>query len=683
MKSYQEFFNLTEENNQITKDFLKHVVSSSGGRFSDASNSNKSIIRIPSGMKNAEIISVFKTALSKIKNEYDDIKNFSSIVFKEKGRKSSGSDGYPAIIGGDAPNKGFSAYGDGFRIFITDKDDGGDSDAGGGGGKPKAADYEASICVEYNVKQLMAKNKKRSEVVNEAMDITFGSDNKKIQSYVKKANPLGSETPLTKTGKAVSQALSGPQYFVHAGTGLPNAKNNYQGGSDNTPKSDIVGWNGGNDYPQQYRYSLKKVGDGAGAQLMSGKKAESKGIFKASWDSWKIGASSKKGIVSLLENMEKKLTDNIEISQGAAAIKAKLKKWLLEGIYAKQIINQTRQKLVSNYRKVWILNNKKQFEIVDAGSLSDVQVQNYVKAIFSLSGLLEERGNPNNYLFYEVVRGQDERGSMIDVVIGGIYTINIRNKGAQRGKLYELYKKTLAVDEKEEISAILNASLKGKELREDISEFISNNENIKKHIVFEAGSGWFKFTGSTHPTSKDGDIMNSDSGSPAVADSILEFNDGGLGYIVRMNDYANKKADLVGRIYVAFKGSGDVRYTSVRMPTESLESGNELNSLIENSVSKHFDFLYEDLLMENLFGKLKDYASGAWQKTKQVAASVAQYGKAILNDVLDFSKRLYEAALGTIKKIFSELHTILSQGVSTFLDFVGLGEPEGNFTISG
>ena len=689
MKSFKEIYKnsiLTEENNQITKDFLKHVVSSSGGRFSDASNSNKVIIRIPSGMKNTEIISVFKTALSKIKNEYDDIKNFSSIVFKEKGRKSSGSDGYPAIIGGDAPDKGFSPYGDGFRIYITDKDDGGD---GGGGGKPKAADYEAAICVEYNVRSLgKSLRKPREEVLKEAMEIAFQKNSDKIEKYMKKANPYSkSETPLTKTAKAVSKDLSGPTYFVHSGTGIGNSGNHYGGGSDTTPKSDIVGTDDKKKFPREYRYSLKKLGDsGEGAQLMSGKKEESKGIFKASWDSWKVGANSKQGIVSIMNAMENKLTGNIEISSGVSAIKKRLKKWLFEGDQSGDIIKKVKENLPG---KVYATNSRREWVVKDKNTIRDEDIQKYIKAIFSLMGLLDETRKFENNIFHEVVgnREKSKRGEMIDVVTGKKYTLVISLGGKNTSKtaqLHELFKMTIAQNEVEEVKKILDASLKGKELREDIANFIKNNENIKRHIVFEAGSGWYKFTGKEHPTTEKGNISQGrDPGSPAVADSIMGFSDSKLGDVIPMYTYANENFNLVNQIYVAFKGSGDVRYTSVRMPTESVQNTSSLDTLIEKTISSHFDILYHDLLMESLWGKIQDYAVGAWQKTKQVAASVVQYGRMVLNNILDFSKRLLKAALESVKNIFNELYTMLSQGISQFLDFVGLGEPEGDFTISG
>lgn len=677
MKSFKEIYEhsiLTEENNKITKEFLKAVVSKSSNKFMDVSNTNKAIIAVPEGTSEGDITSTFKDALKDMKGY-----SFSDVRYKEKGKSSSGSDAYPAVVAGSGSKlRGLNEKG--LRVFITNiKEDGGE---GGGGGKPKAADYEAAICVEYNLKTL---GKSRKEGLEEAMNIAFQNNSDKIKKYIKKANPYSkSETPLTKTGKAVAEGLSGPKYFVHSGTGIGTAKNFYDGGSDTTPKSDIVGSNDGKKFPRKYRYSLKKLGDsGEGAQLMSGKREESKGIFKASWDSWKNAASSKQGIKKIMDDMQKKLIDNIKISSGVSEIKKNLKKWLFEGSYHKIIIDQTKKNLP---KEVYFLNNKKEWVITQTSTIPDIRIQKYIKAIFALSGLLDEQGVPENYLFHEVVgRGKNlEKGAIIDVVMTKNYKLNIRLRGEKTAKLYELYKMTLGEKQKEEISSILAASLKGKELRNDIENFIKTNQNIKRHIVFEAGSGWYKFTGKEHITNEEGIILHGqDPGSPSVADSIMEFSDSGLGEIILMHTYANTNFSLVDRIYVAFKGSGDVRYTSVRMPTESILHKDDLSVLIEKTISSHFDLLYDDLLVESLWGKVKDYAVGAWQKTKQVAASVVQYGKMILNDILDFGKRLFEAAVESIKKIFGELYTMLSQGISQFLDFIGLGEPEGDFTLSG
>jgi hypothetical protein len=686
MKSYQEFFNLTEENNKITKQFLTNVITSSRGIFSDVSNSGKAIIRVPSGTKSDKIVSVFKAALDKTKTEDNDI-TFSKITFKEKGRTSSGSDDYPSVVGGKPPKKGFSSDKDGFRIYITDKDDGGED--GAGGGKPKAADYESAICVEYNVKQLMSsKKKKRSQVLDEAMNIAFSASpgpDKKADSYAKKAVPNSrSESTLTKVGKAVALQLSGAEYFVHAGGSLPNTQTFYDGGSDNTPKSDIVGRVGG-DYPRNYRYSLKKTGDKEGAQLMSGKRDESKGVFKASWDSWKVNTSSKQGIMTILNGMEKKLSDNIEITKGAKQIKKDLKTWLFE-TNRTRLISQVRDLLPS---QVFIKNRKDEWEIVEntnKAKLNDEKILNFIQASFSMAGLLEMTKAAEGHLLHEVVRGQSNPGKMIDVVMGGKYTLYIRrgNQGEQTGTLYELYKLTLSAKESESVEAILDASIAGRELRDEISKFISKNSNIKRHIVFEAASGWYKFTKQTHPHDKEGKISAGTApASPAVADSILEFNDGGVRSITPTWKYANEHSDLVTKLYVAFKGSGDKRYTSVRIPTESFSHENNIHTLIENSVSKYFDLLHEDLLMESLLGKVKDYAVGAWQQTKKITSDLVQYGKSFVNGIVDFSRRVYQAAMSAIKRVFGELYEVLSQGISAFLDFVGLGEPEGDFTISG
>jgi hypothetical protein len=520
------------------------------------------------------------------------------------------------------------------------------------------------------------------------MKIAFQGKKDKRDSYVKKANPLaprGQESILTKTGRAVAEGMArDPKYFVHSGSGLGDEENNYPGGSDKTPKSDIVGSNNGTSFPKDYRYSLKKTGDKSeGAQLMSGKKEESKGIFLASWKSWKRSGRITEQFKELLEDMEKNLKSNIQITHDTSEIKENFKKWLFSSNYSSSIIEQVVEKLP---QKVFAMNSKKEWVIKERGNLDDKEIREYLRAIFALAGVLDRTQNIEHNLFHEVVRGSDEKGSVIDVITNKHFTLNIRrgNVGKKSMSLYSLYKLTVAEDEREEVKKVLDAAFSGRVLEKQIEEFTKKNVDLKQHIVFEAASGWYKFTGNLHPVDESsGKILDLDSGAAAVASAILEFNDSGFGGITKMHTYAKKKSKLVDKIYVAFKGSGNVRYTSVRMPTESVEIENDLNSIIENSVSKHFDSLYEDLLMEGLFGKIKDFASGAWQKTKQVAAGVMQYGKLVLNGIVDFSKRLYEAALGAITKVFSELYAVLSQGFSAFLDFVGLGEPEGDFTISG
>ena len=667
MKSYQEFSNLIEQKKQKTdaSEAALDAALKNNKNFSKASNKSKTIIRVPQGT-GENILSVFDGVLNDAK------------YFGKTGRGESGSGSYTSVKG--------TYNGEKIVIFITEKED-----SGGGGGSAKAADYEQAICVEYNIITLRQGGKKRrADVLEEAMKIAFQGKKDKRDSYEKKANPLakvGQESTLTKTGRAVAEGMAGgPKYFVHSGSGLGDEENNYPGGSDKTPKSDIVGSNNGTSFPKDYRYSLKKTGDKSeGAQLMSGKKEESKGIFLASWKSWKRSGRTTQRFKELLEDMEKNLKSNIEITHDTSEIKEKFKKWLFNSNYSSSIIKQVVEKLP---QKVFAMNSKKEWIITEKNNLGDKEIQEYLRAIFALAGVLDRTQNIEHNLFHEVVRGSDEKGSVIDVITNKHFTLNIRRGkvGVKTMSLYSLYKLTVAEDEREEVKKVLDAAFSGRVLEKQIEEFITDkkNEDLKQHIVFEAASGWYKFTGKLHPVDESsGKILHLDSGAAAVASAILEFNDSGFGGITKMHTYAKNKSGLVDKIYVAFKGSGNVRYTSVRMPTESVEIKNNLNSIIENSISKHFDSLHEDLIMEGLFGKIKDYASGAWQKTKQVAAGVMQYGKLVLNGIVDFSKRLYEAALGAITKVFSELYAVLSQGFSAFLDFVGLGEPEGDFTISG
>lgn len=752
MKSYREFYNLmdlTEKNNEITDVFLGHVVTASGGRFSDASNSGKAIIRVPSGTTEKQIVSAFEIALTKLKLQKDNI-NIDKIVFKQKG--DSGSGGYPAVVGGTPPEKGFSADKKGFRVYI-DESDAESGESGGGGGKPKAADFEAAICVEYNFLKLGGSSNsdtilklkgQQEKLMKSALDDAFslqgGKKEKAITDYVNKAKPFNrkNKTKLTDVGSKVAANINGgPKILQHTGTGIGgNApRTHYAGGRDKTPKTDIIG----GSQEAKYRYSLKKVDDSSGAQLMSGKKDESKGVFKACWDSLVAGGRTKSKseiggkMENLLVEMEKKLSDNIKTTIGVAEIKKEYQKWLTEMFESAEFLKQVATKIadsspsVDRKKYVWIPANSKNKTLKQTAKVEvvmedgkvvgyvmpptvipNLQIQQYLIAQSRISGLLPALGKPLAYMIYTIQKVDEKwiMGEPIDVLSNRTYELE-----NERKKLHDHFISGKSEEIAESTENIMKASLNGKILRDEISKTIAENDALKKLIVFEAASGWYKFSGKEIPMTDGGVDANAESTKPEVAHNIMDFSETGSVKIEKVSNFANSNFSLVSRIYVAFKGSGDTRYTSIRLPSpsatmgESFEQEFTLFSLIEHCVERNFRQMEQDILMENLWNRVKgalqragtgvsQFARDTAKKAASAVAAAASSAKRIVRDIISkgaqiirelvsFGKRLLDSAVRSIVDAFSAVKNLIAEGMTKFLNFLGLGEPEGDFTLSG
>ena len=158
---------------------------------------------------------------------------------------------------------------------------------------------------------------------------------------------------------------------------------------------------------------------------------------------------------------------------------------------------------------------------------------------------------------------------------------------------------------KQQITDVVNVSIESKAWKTQLETFFTNNEALKKWIVYEAGSGLYKFTGDTSTGSKYTGT------NTAVANKIVVFQESGTGIKEwhEMLDYAKDNTALVNKVDISYKGSKTSRYIKLGLASQ-YES--ELPMLQEEITRLQAQYM----LNEGVFRWIKDKTAVLAQKVK-------------------------------------------------------------------
>ena len=458
-----------------------------------------------------------------------------------------------------------------------------------------ATNTEIAICYHYN----LLRTKNHEDALSDS-----GVDEKDF----KKLTP-----DLLEIGKKVASQMGdrGP-LLVHSGKASAS-KNYYEGARDVTPKADFFG-------NSKNYISLKKAGDGGkGAQLMSAKSAEASGVVKAAVGHYENATGSALSnnkdflkAISILENEMKETARNdlnVEVAKG----KKSFEDWYLS--------SSQRSKDVAKVER-----NKK-------------KVEAHLKAELSLLGATRISGNASKNIIKGVIPiSQNELKKMYDEYISdkeykvGDVTVSARHlEKVSPDKLKDSELKT-------QITEIIETSVNSLNWQNQLTKFFTDNEDLKKWMVYEAGSGLYKFTGTYSNGS------NYFGGDSNVANKILVFYNDGIKTEYDMMKYAESNTSLVNNISVSYKGAGRSKYIKLGIAS-SVE--HELPVLQEEW--KKLERQY--YLSEGIFGNIKNKI------------------KTFLKSAQQLIKRFYE---NVIKKVIGNLRVLAEKGIEGFLDALGL-----------
>lgn len=461
----------------------------------------------------------------------------------------------------------------------------------------QATNAEMAICYQYNML-------KTNNDMEKSLSLAKISD-----SDFKKLTP-----ELLKIGMNVAKSMGNRgDYLTHAGRA--NAKKNYyEKGSDVTPKADFFG--NTNNY-----ISLKKSGKGGGkgAQLMSAKSGEASGVFNAAVQH--LSKNSNQSLnrnphfIKCLDILENQMKDtarnnlNIEVSKG----KKDFEFW-----YVTQ--SSRYQELIKKYPSAKVKQHlKAELSVVGATRISKSANSKLIPNVAPLS-------KPDFDLAYNEFINTD------DVKIGNVL---VSPKYLEKVSPKDLETSAL----KKQIVDVIETSIKSKAWQEELQKFFTNNEELKKWMVFEAASGLYKFTG------KISDNTDYTGNNPSVANKILVFDDKGIKNEYSIIKYSEDNTNLVNNIAVAYKGSGRSKFMSLRIFSHFEEQLPLLTEEINNLKKQYY-------LSEGIFSNIKN--------------KVLTFAKKIKDIFLNFVFTIISRFINNIKSVSSNL------GVFTFLSNLGL-----------
>ena len=479
----------------------------------------------------------------------------------------------------------------------------------------EATNQEMVICFVYNVKKI-APNRNPFTIAKDSNEIKTqalragGIDEKKFDSAINKSkkDKFGKSTMILVAKKVVESMGDRGKWLVHAGAS--NSKTYYELGSDTTSKADFTG----NDHNY---ISLKKAGDnGSGAQLMSAKSGEASGV-----------------VVSAIEHYSKnegrKITKNANYKN------------------AINILEHEMLKTARNDLNVEVAKGKKDFQIwystqsdrVQQLKLkgSEKQIVDHLKAELSLLGATKKTKNASKNLISGVSPiTKDELEDVFNDYIASTSKIGDVKVSAKHLKNVDP-KKLEASELKTQIVDVVRTAMATPEWKEELTKFFTDNQELKKWIVYEAGSGLYKFTG----TISGGKNYYGENSS--VANRILVFYEDGIKKEHDIFTWAMDNAQLVNKIDISYKGSGRAKYIKFGL-SDSVEY--ELPTLYEE-----IDAIENEYLTEGMFGNIK----------KKMGNVVKKIQNAV--------KKFYERV---IKRFVKKLRMVTEQGITKFMDFVGL-----------
>ena len=200
---------------------------------------------------------------------------------------------------------------------------------------------------------------------------------------------------------------------------------------------------------------------------------------------------------------------------------------------------------------------------------------------------------------------------------------------------------------KKQITDVIETSVNSQEWQNTLTKFFTDNEELKQYMVYEAGSGLYKFTGQyTNGTNYFGTNQN-------VANRILVFYDNGIKSEYDMMEYARDNTSLVNNISISYKGSGRSKYIKLGIASSVEHELPMLREEIEQLQEQYY-------LCEGIFKNLKNRAKAFLTSIKKV--------------VMKFIDKVIMRVIGNIK-------SLAEKGVSTLLDALGL-EFDGRVTMS-
>ena len=469
-----------------------------------------------------------------------------------------------------------------FKSFLTEADTSG------------ATNTEMAICYQYN----MLKFNDHDKALTKA-----GITEDKFEKVTQDLLVIGQ--------KVATQMKDRGSHLVHSGSG--SASNYYTGGRENTPKADFTG-------DKDNYISLKKAGEsgGSGAQLISAKSAEAAGVVTS-------------GILHMEKNTKQTIGKNPDFIRAIDILENEML------ATAKNDLNVEVAKGKTDFETWYTTSSNRAVQLKKKNKPNDVI--KHLKAELSIIGAtkVDRRAKDNLISGISPIKvsdlnkfkkeyEQDGNWKIGDVTVSAKYLAKVDPKKLTDPAL------------KQQITGVIQTSVDSKTWQKELTKFFNNNEDLKKWIVYEAGSGLFKFTGQAS------DKKSYHGSESAVANKILVFNNNGIDHEKDMMDWSMANSNLVDHVDISYKGSGRSKYIKLGLRAH-FES--ELPLLQEELTRLQSSYM----LNEGVFSWVKDKVGDFMKKVK------------------DIIKSFYE---NVIKKFVLGIKKIAEKGISHLLEALDL-----------
>jgi len=452
--------------------------------------------------------------------------------------------------------------------------------------------------------------------------------------------------------------------------GEKSGPNHYDGATDNTSKADFYG-------NKKNQISLKQSDDKSGAQLISSKSEEAAGCVNAAILHYQENDGEKlkknKAYKEAMDILENKMLESArtDVVVPIKAGKRNIKDWYITDSGRKDFLVKKLKKAYPGKKgeERIIKHMKYELQILNALGKTTGWKKN------ALPEIPKAKGNSASFTWKkDMVQPNAEtmKNKIFAAFISSTTDLNLTGtspKGKEKkgkGEKKYLPSDMAPKDVKKQITEMMSVAIDSMEWKDKLTKFFTQNEDLKKWVVYEAGSGLYKFTGQI----SDGKDYVGDNWR--VANRMLVFTGGkGGGFnkeYASVMSWSKKNGDLVNHMDISYKGQGKGRYIKFGIPTKMPKKTNEsvfLDATIDEciqyelpSLNEEIRLINEQYLTEGIFGK-------AIEKIKGLGSVVSDYAIKIKNAFVWFYEKV-------IKGIMIKIKNLAMNSVSGFLDAVGL-----------
>ena len=431
--------------------------------------------------------------------------------------------------------------------------------------------------------------------------------------------------------------------------GEKSGPNHYEGASDTTSKSDFYGNN-------KNHISLKQSDEKSGAQLISSKAAEASGCVNAAilhyenvdGEKLKKNKSYKKALDTLENKMLNSARNDVVVPISAG--KRNITDWYINESGRHEALQKKLGKIYTGKKGKNAIIKHLKYELQNLNALT--RSKGYEKN--ALPEVAKSKGASASGKWKTELVAPNAETLKTKIFPAYIKSSSGVDLSAKEGKYIPSDMKDKQI--KKQVTELISTSVDSIEWKNDLTAFFETNNDLKKWVVFEAGSGLYKFTKEiSNGKDYQGDNWR-------VANKMLVFRGGkGGGFnkeYVSIIKWSQANANLVNQMDISYKGQKTSRYIKFGIPTKLKEGIEYIVDGEMNSLNEEIEYINEQYLTEGIFGSAVD-------KIKGLGSAVSVYSAKIKNAFA----RFYE---NVIKKFMSKIRGLAESSISKFLDVIGL-----------